>query len=100
MFLPRLAALLALAAAGDSQSDSAPSFADDAVAAHAGDDRVLWRELDPVVTSRRVLSKDGREALKHLAQSTILERLAKGLEKASQDEESVTKQLQGLGYIE
>jgi hypothetical protein len=43
----------------------------------AGEDRLLWKDLDPVLVSRRVLSKDGREALKHLAQSTILERLAK-----------------------
>ncbi len=96
MILPALAALVALAAsrsptgdgpahgapaprdpAAKSQSDELPSFADDAVAARAGDDRLVWKDLDPVLVSRRVLSKDGRESLKHLAQSMILERLAK-----------------------
>lgn len=77
MILPLLAALSVLLAAGRVQSDEPPSFADDALAARAGEDRLLWKDLDPVMVSRRVLSKDGREALKHLAQSTILERLAK-----------------------
>jgi hypothetical protein len=84
VILPALAAFVVLVASGhDSvvpralQSDELPSFADDALAAHAGDDRVLWKDLDPVLVSRRVLSKDGRESLKHLAQSMILERLAK-----------------------
>ncbi len=59
------------------QADPAPTFADQEVAARAGDDRVLWKELDPVLVSRRALSKEGREALSHLAQSMVLERLAR-----------------------
>ena len=80
MLLAIVAALVApLVATGarGPQSDDLPSFADDALAARAGDDRLLWKDLDTVLVSRRVLSKEGRDSLKHLAQSTILERLAK-----------------------
>jgi hypothetical protein len=70
---PARAAAPAAAQAGDGE----PSYADDEVAASAGDARLTWKELDPVIASRRVLSEDGREALKHLAQSIVLERLAK-----------------------
>lgn len=72
-----LVATLVATGAGGPQSDDLPSFADDALAARAGDDRLLWKDLDPVLVSRRVLSKEGRDSLKHLAQSMILERLAK-----------------------
>jgi hypothetical protein len=59
------------------QGETGPSYKDDEVAARAGETRVLWKDLDPVIRSRRVLSKDGRESLKHLAQSMVLERLAR-----------------------
>ena len=66
-----------LAAAQSVPGDAPPTYADDEVAASSGDTRLLWKELDPVLAQRRVLSEDGREALKHLAQSLVLERLAK-----------------------
>jgi hypothetical protein len=59
------------------QSAPGPTYADDEVAARAGETRVLWKDLDPVIRLRRILSKDGREALNHLAQSMVLERLEK-----------------------
>lgn len=59
------------------QAEGAPTYADDEVAASAGDTKILWKDLDPVLASRRVLSEDGRDTLKHLAQSIVLERLAK-----------------------
>ena len=62
---------------GPAQAGSGPTYADDEVAARAGDTRILWKDLDPVIRLRRILSKDGRDSLKHLAQSLILERLAK-----------------------
>jgi len=58
------------------QAESANGYADDEVAASAGETKIFWKDLDPVLASRRVLSEDGREALKHLAQSIVLERLA------------------------
>jgi len=54
-----------------------PTYADDEVAASAGDTQIRWKDLDPVLASRRMLSEDGRDALKHLAQSMVLDRLAK-----------------------
>jgi hypothetical protein len=60
-----------------SRTEISIGYADDEVAASAGDTKVLWKDLDGVLASRRVLSEDGREALKHLAQSIVLERLAK-----------------------
>ncbi len=59
------------------QGGSGPTYADDEVAARAGDTRILWKDLDPVIRLRRVLSKDGRDSLKHFAQSLVLDRLAK-----------------------
>ncbi|MFN0006765.1 MAG: peptidylprolyl isomerase [Planctomycetota bacterium] len=85
VILAAAAAILALppAASGGAtlrpalQAERAATYADDEVAASAGDTRILWKDLDPVIASRRVLSEDGRETLKHLAQSIVLERLAK-----------------------
>lgn len=54
-----------------------PLFADDAVVASAFDTTVTWRELEPVFVLRRVLAKDGRDALEHLAKSRVLEAVAK-----------------------
>lgn len=59
------------------QDETAPTYADDEIAASAGDTHILWKDLDSVLASRRVLSEEGREALKHLAQSMVLDRLAK-----------------------
>lgn len=63
-----------------------PTYADDEIAARAAETRVLWKDLDPVIRLRRILSKDGREALNHLAQSMVLERLAKERGVEVQDE--------------
>jgi len=70
-------ALTVAAALRGAQGDAGPTFADDEVAARSGDSRIQWKDLDPVIRSRRFLSKDGRDALKHLAQSMVLERLQK-----------------------
>ena len=59
------------------QGDAAPTYADEEVAASAGDAQIRWKDLDAVLAGRRVLSEEGREALKHLAQSMVLDRLAK-----------------------
>jgi hypothetical protein len=72
-----LLAWTAVSAAFVQTAAQGPSYADDEVAARAGETRVLWKDLDPVIRLRRILSKDGREALTHLAQSMVLERLAK-----------------------
>ncbi|MBK7875668.1 MAG: peptidylprolyl isomerase [Planctomycetes bacterium] len=53
-----------------------PSFADTAVVASAFDTTVTWKELEPVFVLRRVLAKDGRDALEHLAKSRLLEAIA------------------------
>ncbi|MBI5361864.1 MAG: peptidylprolyl isomerase [Planctomycetes bacterium] len=52
-------------------------FADDAVVATALDTPLTWKELEPVLLLKRVLSRDGRDALQHLAKSRLLEVAAK-----------------------
>jgi hypothetical protein len=61
---------------------SDPRLADDAVVASAFDTSVTWKELEPVLVTRRALSKEGKDALHHLAKSRMLEVLAQeqGLE--------------------
>jgi len=71
------AALCGLLAPLQAQVGAGPTYQDDEVAARAGENRILWKDLDPVIRSRRILSKEGRDALKHHAQSLVLERLAK-----------------------
>jgi len=73
----RLLLACAAIALARGQGDAGPSYSDDEVAARAGETRLLWKDLDPLIRSRRILSKDGRDSLKHLAQSMVLDRLAK-----------------------
>ena len=51
--------------------DSAP------VAEHALGTNLTWPELDDLGLARRALSKDGREALRHLAQTKLLDVLGR-----------------------
>src|SRR6185503_11512560 len=46
---------------------------DEDVVARALDSVLTWRELDAVLLSRHAMSKDGRAALRHLAESRVLE---------------------------
>lgn len=81
--VPLLSAFAAFGGAPDAPKPQAPAaaapqsapdpFADDAVVASAFDSTVTWKELEPVFFLRRVLSKDGRDALQHLAKSRVLE---------------------------
>lgn len=46
---------------------------DDDVVARAFDTVLTWKELDAVLLSRHAMSKEGRAALRHLAESRLLE---------------------------
>jgi hypothetical protein len=54
-----------------------PTGDDDEVAARALDTSITWKDLDVLLIRRRAMSKDGREALHHLAESKLLEVLGK-----------------------
>jgi hypothetical protein len=56
-------------------SDGTEAAAD--IAAHGLDTTLTWAELDELILARRAMSKDGREALRHLAQTKLLEVLGK-----------------------
>jgi hypothetical protein len=47
------------------------------IAAQALGTTVTWTELDDLILARRALSKDGREALRHLAQTKLLDVLGR-----------------------
>lgn len=51
-----------------------PQASDDGkIAARGLDTSITWEELDEVLLARRAMSKDGKEALRHLAESHMLE---------------------------
>lgn len=54
-----------------------PRLADDAVVARAFDVQVTWKDLEPVFLERRADTPEGREALKHLVKTRMLETLAR-----------------------
>jgi hypothetical protein len=79
----RIAAVIAAVAAvassigaGSAASDPL-TYADTEVVARYQDTSLTWKDLDALIKSRHVMSKDGRAALKHMMQSRALEVLAK-----------------------
>lgn len=73
-----LTALVALVPLSFAQTTSeAGATRDSDVAARAFDAAVSWADLDVVFLQRRALSKDGRDALRHLADSKLLERMGR-----------------------
>jgi hypothetical protein len=53
------------------------TYADDEIAARALDTTIQWKDLDPLMKARRVMSKEGRAALRHMMESRALEVLAR-----------------------
>ncbi len=58
-------------------SDSTESQADIAARSLDGRTSITWAELDELILARRAMSKDGRESLRHLAQTKLLDVLGK-----------------------
>src|SRR6185295_3579328 len=50
---------------------------DAAVVARAFDSSLTWSELDPLLLARHGMTKEGRDALRHLAESRVLETAAR-----------------------
>ena len=61
-----------------------PGFEDDALAARAGALELRWKDLDELLLLRHAMTRAGREALRHLAETRIVETAAReaGLEVA------------------
>lgn len=71
-----LLATIALAVAPHLQARDTPPKAlpeEHTIAAEGADSHITWAELDELLVARRALSKDGREALRHLAEVHLLE---------------------------
>src|SRR5258706_7074251 len=51
----------------------APEAADDYVVARAGETELRWKELDELLLLRHGMSQEGRESLKHLAETRLVE---------------------------
>src|SRR3954471_12680274 len=73
-----IAAVAAIATSAGARSIVAdpPTYADVEVVARYQDSTLTWKELDPLIKARHVMSKDGRAALKHMVQSRLLDVLA------------------------
>jgi hypothetical protein len=63
--------------AGQSGAAIPRMFGDTDVAARALDSTLVWKDLDPLMRSRHAMSKDGRAALEHMAESRLLEVMAR-----------------------
>ncbi len=55
------------------EAPQTPEAADDYVVARAGDTELRWKELDELLLLRHGMSQEGREALKHLAETHMVE---------------------------
>ena len=72
---PMLVGALLLALVGAFQAPVTKSFADETIVARGQDSVLLWKDLDELFLIRHSMSKDGREGLRHLAESLLLEKL-------------------------
>jgi transcriptional regulator with XRE-family HTH domain len=71
--------LLALFAPARQEPPLVPEAADDYVAARAGEIELRWKELDELLLLRHGMSQAGREALRHLSETRVVEAAAKEL---------------------
>jgi hypothetical protein len=69
-------ALLLLVLFTGQEQPLVPEAADDFVIARAGDTELRWRELDELLLARHGMAPVGREALKHLSETRLVEAAA------------------------
>src|ERR1043165_6759467 len=71
------AALAASQAALNAQQDQlGPGFEDDAIVARGKDIQLAWKDLDDLLLLRHSMTQPGREALRHLSETRMVETVA------------------------
>jgi hypothetical protein len=91
-----LVACLASPAPAWQGAPQAPEAADEYVVARAGDTELRWKELDELLLLRHGMSTEGREALKHLSETRLVEVAAReaGVAIAEKDLDARVQQLE------